>query len=80
MSQKTADGNARTPGSDKDDWCTPGKVDELETALKRCGVRHEIYRYEAAHAFFNEGSSAYDVASANLAWDRVAEFLKKSLA
>ena len=66
--------------ANKDDWCTPGKVDELETALKRGGVRHEIYRYEAAHAFFNEGGSAYDATSANLAWDRMAEFLEKSLA
>lgn len=66
--------------ANKDDWCTPAKVDELEAALKQGGIRHEIHRYEAAHAFFNERSSGYDVASANLAWDRMAEFLKKSLA
>jgi carboxymethylenebutenolidase len=56
-----------------DDWCTPAKVDELERAVKG---KHEIFRYDAAHAFFNERSAAYDVACANLAWDRMTAFLK----
>src|SRR5258708_24636767 len=42
-----------------DDWCTPAAVDELETALKRAGAPHEIYRYDAAHAFFNHPTPAY---------------------
>jgi len=65
--------------ANKDDWCTPAKVNELEAVLKRAGVRHEIHRYDAAHAFFNERSPAYDFACSNLAWDRTAEFLKKCL-
>jgi carboxymethylenebutenolidase len=65
--------------ANKDDWCTPAKVNELEATLKRAGVRHETFRYDAAHAFFNERSSAYDVASSNLAWGRMTEFLKKWL-
>jgi carboxymethylenebutenolidase len=65
--------------ADRDDWCTPAKVDELEAALKRAGAKHEIHRYDAAHAFFNERSPAYDFGSANLAWDRTAGFLKKWL-
>lgn len=64
----------------KDDWCTPAAVDELETALQRAGVPHEIYRYEAAHAFANEHSSAYDVACANQAWERMAAFLRAQIA
>ena len=36
--------------ANKDDWCTPAAVDELERALKAAGVQHEIYRYDAAHA------------------------------
>jgi carboxymethylenebutenolidase len=39
------------------------------------GVRREIYRYDAAHAFANERSAAYDVACANQAWERMTEFL-----
>jgi carboxymethylenebutenolidase len=49
-------------------------VDNLETTLKGAGVRHEIYRYDAAHAFANERSAAYDVACANQAWERMAAF------
>jgi carboxymethylenebutenolidase len=59
-----------------DDWCTPAKVDEFEQAMKS---QHEIFRYDAAHAFFNERSAAYDVACANLAWDRMTAFLKVRL-
>jgi carboxymethylenebutenolidase len=65
--------------ANRDDWCTPAAVDELERVLKSTGARHEIHRYDAAHAFANERSAAYDVASANLAWERMSAFLKKEL-
>ena len=65
--------------ANRDDWCTPAAVDELETILSRAGTSYEIYRYDAAHAFFNERSAAYDVSSANRAWERMADFLKKRL-
>jgi len=66
--------------ANKDDWCTPAAVDELERALKAAGVKHEIYRYDAAHAFANERSAAYDVVCANQAWDRMSAFLKANIA
>jgi len=66
--------------ANKDDWCTPAAVDDLERTLKTAGVRHEIYRYDAAHAFANERSAAYDVACANQAWERMAAFLGAQLA
>jgi carboxymethylenebutenolidase len=59
----------------KDDWCTPAAVDDLERTLKAAGVPCEIYRYDAAHAFANERSAAYDVACANRAWERMSAFL-----
>src|SRR5579883_1527024 len=59
--------------ANQDDWCTPQKADALAAALKRGGAPHEIYRYDAAHAFFNERSAAYDVAAAGLAWERMTE-------
>jgi carboxymethylenebutenolidase len=62
--------------ANQDDWCTPAAVDTLETAM---GSGPEIYRYDAAHAFFNERSPAYDVACATQAWDRMAAFLKAKL-
>jgi carboxymethylenebutenolidase len=63
--------------ANQDDWCTPAAVDQLETAMH--GKSPEIYRYDAAHAFFNERSPAYDLACANQAWDRMAAFLKAKL-
>jgi carboxymethylenebutenolidase len=66
--------------ANKDDWCTPAAVDDLEKALKAAGVSHEIYRYDAAHAFANERSAAYDVACANQAWERMATFLRARIA
>jgi carboxymethylenebutenolidase len=63
--------------ANQDDWCTPAAVDALETAM--AGTKPEIYRYHAAHAFFNERSPAYDLASATQAWDRMAAFLKAKL-
>lgn len=66
--------------ANKDDWCTPTAVDDLERAMKASGVRHEIYRYDAAHAFANERSAAYDVACANRAWERMAAFLEAQIA
>jgi carboxymethylenebutenolidase len=66
--------------ANKDDWCMPAAVDDLERGLKETGLEHEIYRYEAAHAFANERSAAYDVACANLAWERMAAFLRAQIA
>jgi carboxymethylenebutenolidase len=66
--------------ANKDDWCTPAAVDDLERTLKTAGIRHEIYRYDAAHAFANERSGAYDVACANQAWERMAAFLGAQIA
>jgi carboxymethylenebutenolidase len=65
--------------ANKDDWCTPAAVDDLERTLKAAGVRHEIYRYDAAHAFFNERSAAYNLEAADLSWDRMSAFLKTQL-
>jgi carboxymethylenebutenolidase len=66
--------------ANKDDWCTPAAVDDLERGLKETGLKHEVYRYQAAHAFANERSAAYDVACANLAWERMVAFLEAQIA
>jgi carboxymethylenebutenolidase len=64
--------------ANRDDWCTPAAVNALETAMKGAGAHPEIYRYDAAHAFFNERSAAYDVNCANQAWERMSAFLKSA--
>jgi carboxymethylenebutenolidase len=43
------------------------------------GNKPEIYRYNAAHAFANEKSPAYDAPSAKQAWERMMPFLAKHL-
>ena len=64
--------------ANKDDWCTPAKVNDLEAALKH--VKLEIYRYEAHHAFMNEARpEVYDRACAKTAWERTLKFLKTAL-
>lgn len=63
-----------------DDWCTPAAVDALEAKLKAGGVRHEIFRYEAQHAFMNERRpEVYDEAAAKLAWERAVAFFDAEL-
>ena len=66
--------------ADHDDWITADMVKALEAGLKKSGVDHEIHRYDAHHAFFNERSeAAYDTACANLSWQRMMTFLKTHL-
>ena len=65
--------------ANRDDWCTPAAVNDLEAAMKAAGARPEIHRYDAAHAFANERSAAYDVGCANQAWDRMSAFLAAHL-
>jgi carboxymethylenebutenolidase len=59
-----------------DQWCTPSRVDALERALAEVGVRFELHRYDAQHAFCNETrTGVYDATQAALASERTAAFL-----
>jgi carboxymethylenebutenolidase len=60
--------------ANKDDWCTPEAVDAFEAALKAAGIKAEVFRYDAEHAFVNEQRGVYDRAAADLAWDRTLKF------
>lgn len=65
--------------ANQDDWCTPAAVDALETQMKAAGIHHELFRYDAAHAFFNEDAAVYDAAAARQAWERSLVFLRAHL-
>lgn len=66
--------------ANKDDWCTPAAADGLETAMNAAGNPPEVYRYDAAHAFFNERRpEVFDPAASALAWDRTIAFLRRHL-
>jgi dienelactone hydrolase len=40
--------------AEQDTWCTPAVVAALEQQLREANVPHELHRYDAQHAFFNE--------------------------
>ncbi len=64
----------------QDDWCTPESVNILEKKLKDAHIDHELYRYEAAHGFFNEQrEEIYDADAANQSWNRMLKFLNETL-
>jgi len=67
--------------ANRDDWCTPAKVNDLEAALKLSKSSFELYRYDVQHAFMNEARlQVYDAVSAKIAWNRTLAFLQKALA
>lgn len=51
------------------------EVDKFEASLRTAGVRAEILRYDADHAFANPSNPIYDEAKAGDAWNRVLAFL-----
>jgi carboxymethylenebutenolidase len=53
---------------------------ELEAALKKASVEHEILIYEGAkHGFMNNTKDWYNKDAAKLAWKRTIEFFKEKL-
>jgi len=66
--------------ANRDDWCTPAAADALEASLRAAGAVFELFRYDANHGFCNERSSLnYDVASCQLAFERLEAFLARHL-
>ncbi len=65
--------------ANKDDWCTPQLVSDFEKAMAGAGNKPEVFRYNAAHAFANETSAAYDASAAKQAWERTLVFLGRHL-
>ena len=55
-------------------------VSGFEQALEEAGKAHEIYWYDADHAFANPTGARYDEADAALAWERTTAFLDAHLA
>jgi carboxymethylenebutenolidase len=63
----------------QDTFINPPMVDGFEAALKEDGIKHEIFRYDANHAFANPTGQNYDKEDARLAWDRTVAFLKANI-
>jgi carboxymethylenebutenolidase len=66
--------------ADHDDWITAEVVRNLEEALRDVKTEHEIHRYDAHHAFFNEARpEVHNPEAAALSWRRSLEFLARHL-
>jgi carboxymethylenebutenolidase len=65
--------------AEKDGWINHPMVDPFVANLKKLGKKHEIYWYDADHAFANPTGQHYDKADAALAWSRTVAFLKANL-
>jgi carboxymethylenebutenolidase len=63
----------------QDTYITPEMVNGFEAALKADGIKNEIYRYDANHAFANPTGKNYDKEDARVAWDRTMAFLKQNI-
>ncbi len=64
----------------RDEGIPPADVDAFEKGLKEAGVRAQVLRFDADHAFANPSSARYDKASAEAAWAEVQDFLRSELA
>jgi carboxymethylenebutenolidase len=66
--------------AEHDDWCTPEVVRNLEDQLQHLTIEHELHRYDAHHAFFNEARpEVHNPEAAALAWRRSLAFLARHL-
>jgi carboxymethylenebutenolidase len=64
----------------RDNWCTPEKVDALEQRLSASKAECVLHRYDADHAFMNPTGPGYDESTAAVAWQRTVEFIDRRLA
>jgi carboxymethylenebutenolidase len=65
--------------SNTDDYPSPAQVDEMEKAFKASGLKAEVFRYDASHAFMNEQRAAHDRTAAEQAWGRLLGFFKQHI-
>lgn len=59
----------------QDKGIPPEQVAKFDAALTQAGVRHEIFEYDAEHAFANPSNPKYDEKSSADAWSHVLAFL-----
>ena len=63
----------------RDGWITSKWVDAFDAALTKANIPHEIYSYDADHAFANPSNQHFDETAYKDAWAKTLEFLKKNL-
>lgn len=63
----------------KDEWITTALVEAFKTALEQANVPHEIYSYEADHAFANPSDKHFNEPAYRDAWEKTMDFLRRYL-
>jgi carboxymethylenebutenolidase len=63
----------------KDESIPPAAVDEFEKSLREAGVKVEILRFDAPHAFANPSNPHYDAEASAAAWKKVQTFFAANL-
>jgi carboxymethylenebutenolidase len=74
--------NAKVLGhyAEADEWEPLDEVKVMEAEMKAAGLDLTLHTYpKAGHWFVEEDRPEYDAKSAQLAWDRTFEFLKKNI-
>ena len=61
-----------------DAWANPAVAEEIQAKVRSGGGEMDLYIYDAEHAFMRStDSSRYEPQSAELAWQRTVDFLKR---
>ena len=55
------------------------QANQVEAALEKAGVRHQVFRYEAGHGFLCEARSSFDSRAAILAWENMKKGFARGL-
>jgi len=63
----------------QDTFINPAMVKAFGGNMKEANKPHDIYSYDANHAFANPTGQNYDKEDARLAWDRTIDFLKRNI-
>jgi carboxymethylenebutenolidase len=76
--------NVKTPISGHyakaDEWANPKLAEEIQGKVREGGGQMDLYVYDAKHAFMRSTDPAvYEPKSAELAWQRTVDFLRRHL-
>jgi carboxymethylenebutenolidase len=63
----------------QDTFINPAMVKAFGGNMKEANKPHDIYSYDANHAFANPTGQNYDKEDARIAWDRTIDFLKRNI-
>ena len=55
------------------------QTEEIETELKKDGIKHQVFRYQAGHGFFCDRRDSYNAEAAADAWTHVKELFDTEL-